>query len=106
VFLNGFVHANSEMGHEGRFLDDSFADEVRGSGMAIVSDEHVAMPWRFASPADAARFACDLFGMNAALDRIEDGLREIVGLRERGEMVEIGWSLRRLVCQKAVGERG
>ena len=104
TFLNGFVDANSEMGHDGRFLDDAFADDVRGSGMSIVSDEYVSMPWRFASSADAARFATDLFGMNAPLAEVEEGLREIVGLRERDGAVEIGWHLRRFVCQKTAGE--
>ena len=55
-------------------------------------------------PADAARFATDLFGMNAPLAEVEEGLREIVGLRERDGAVEIGWHLRRFVCQKTAGE--
>lgn len=99
-FLNGYVHANSDMGHDGRFLDSSLASTVEQSGMLIISDKLIPVPWKFASSSDAARFARDLFAINTSLPEIEEALGRIVGLRDQGSVVEINWNLRRLVCQK------
>jgi SAM-dependent methyltransferase len=100
-FLNGFVDANSQMGHRGEFLDEQFAPDVEAAGFAIDSDELVATPWRFDSRSDAAAFATDLFGVSASHEAVEDALQSIVGLEDSREGVAVSWHLRRLVCTLA-----
>ena len=55
-FLDGYVHANSPMGHVGRFLDAETAPLLRAAGFNIVADELVEVPWRFADPVEAGAY--------------------------------------------------
>lgn len=100
-FLNGFVDANSAMGHHGDFLDEQFPLDVKQAGFSIDSDELVATPWRFENRADAAAFATDLFGVSATPDVVEQALRSTVGIEDRDGGVAVTWHLRRLVCTLA-----
>ncbi|HYI42363.1 MAG TPA: class I SAM-dependent methyltransferase [Sphingomicrobium sp.] len=97
-FLNGFVDANSQMGHHGEFLDEQFARDVEAAGFEISGDALVATPWRFDSRADAAAFATDLFGVSAGPQEVERALAATVGLEDRDDGVAVTWHLRRLVC--------
>jgi SAM-dependent methyltransferase len=97
-FLNGFVDMHSDMGHKGIFLGTEFAEEVHQSGMKILHDEIVSLPWVYKSTGDAACFAKDLFGIDAPLETIESGLREVIGLNVDDDEVRIDWHLRRLIC--------
>lgn len=97
-FLNGFVDANSRLGHRGDFLGADFADLVAQSGMRIDSDEQVSTPWRFASAGDSARFATDLFGITASIEAVVEALETVIGFDEAAGDAALSWSLRRLVC--------
>ena len=103
-FLNGFVDANSQMGHRGEFLDEQFAVDVEQAGFAIASDDLVATPWTFDSRTDAAAFATDLFGVSASPQEVEEALQSTVGFEDSDGRVAVTWYLRRLVCILPAGE--
>ena len=103
LFLNGFVDANSALGHRGEFLGREFADEVARSGLTIESDETVETPWHFGSMEDAAAFATDLFGVSAPPAAVADALDTIIGCEPAGQGVVVRWSLRRIVATRAEG---
>jgi SAM-dependent methyltransferase len=61
-FLNGFVADHNPMGHDGRFLDDRTAGELRGAGFQLIDDAVHSIQWRFADRAELGRFLRLLFG--------------------------------------------
>jgi SAM-dependent methyltransferase len=91
-WLNGFVHRNNELGHEGIFLP------ARRGAYPLAWDvarlELREVPWRFDSEATMVRFCRWMFGIDRASDaQISRALREIVGVRERAQGVELAWEL-------------
>jgi len=102
-FLNGFVDANSELGHRGEFLDAEFARTIGDAGLVIQSDDLISTPWRFETRAEAAVFAKDLFGISASLEDVANALESIIGLADGDGGIGLAWHLRRLVCRPARG---
>lgn len=46
-FLNGFVHRNNSLGHEGTFLDDGFLLRLTQAGFRITRNEDAHYHWTF-----------------------------------------------------------
>src|SRR5262249_13584191 len=72
-FLNEFVHAHSEEGHEGIFLNAQTVDEVTQSGYRIISARSIAYPWKFASIADMVECCRLMFGITRATPEAIEG---------------------------------
>lgn len=99
-FLNVYVHANNPMGHEGRFLGGQTVPLLEAAGFAILSDEEVRVPWRFANAGEAGAYCASLFGIEGpTAAEVASALRDIVGLSDEAGGVCVEWSLRRLICR-------
>jgi SAM-dependent methyltransferase len=100
-FLNGYAHANSAMGHEGRFLDAAVATLLERAGFALIDDGVIAVPWRFAHADQAGAYGADLFGIDGRSSaEVSAALAEIVGVRAEPGAFTVDWCLRRIVCRK------
>lgn len=102
VFLNGFVDRNNPMGHVGRFLDDNTPGLLEAQGLAVVDDRLIAVPWTFASLAEAGEFCRQLFWM-PALDAavVADAMQREIGFDVVDGRPRLRWALRRIVCDLA-----
>nr|WP_047167883.1 class I SAM-dependent methyltransferase [Sphingomonas sp. Y57] len=100
-FLNRYVHAHNPMGHEGIFLDDGTATQLRKAGFVAIEEDQAATPWRLGSAEQAGTYCADLFGIEGQSPaQVATALRDIVGATEGDEGFVLGWSLRRLICRK------
>jgi SAM-dependent methyltransferase len=101
-FLNGFVDRMNPMGHEGRFLDENTAPLIEASGLTVLEDEIIDVPWIFGDIEEAASFASALFGTDrASTSEIVDALSRDIGFRSVSRGVSLNWCLRRIVCAAA-----
>lgn len=101
-FLNGFVANNNPLGHDGRFLDASTCRLLAESGLTVIDDAMVAVPWSFGSKKDAAAFCADLFGIaGSGRQTIADALADQIGFYTDGPLLNLRWVLRRIVAQRA-----
>jgi len=102
TFLNGFVDRNNPMGHDGHFLDGRTVELLKEAGLTVAADEMVEVPWQFVDRAAAGEFCRNLFGMTG-LDAavVADAMGEEIGFDESDRGVQLKWSLRRLVCERA-----
>lgn len=100
-FLNGFVHANNRMGHEGRFLDAATAPLLEAAGFELTDDALIATRWRFDHAEQAGAYCADLFGIEGrSLAEVAAALAEIVGAEATPSSFTVNWCLRRIVCRK------
>jgi SAM-dependent methyltransferase len=94
-FLNGFVHEHSRTGHQGVFLDASFADALREAGLGEVTLATAPLRWRFADTSEMVAFVRLLFGVDLATQaQIRAAIAEQLGadpLPEGG--IALRWSL-------------
>lgn len=94
-FLNIFVHENSTMGHEGKFLiPDVFCEELSKVGFKVKSIDRVNYNWQFYSIAQMVEFCKLLFGIDKASDsQVEGGIREYLGVNEENGTYNMPWEL-------------
>ena len=99
VFLNGFVHANNPMGHEGHFLDDRIAGLLENAGFMISNDRLVDVPWQFETRGQAGQFCRQLFWM-PSLDAgaVADAMDREIGFFASDGQIHLRWQLRRIAC--------
>lgn len=98
-FLNGFVHDNNPMGHEGRFFDATLPDLIDEAGLSIIDDMSIITPWRFSSRQDVGAFAMHLFGLEGpSVEEVTEVLAEQIGIREEPDGYALQWQLRRVIC--------
>jgi len=99
VFLNGFVHANNPMGHEGHFLDDRIAGLLENAGFMISDDRLVDVPWQFETRGEAGQFCSQLFWM-PSLDAgvVADAMDREIGFFASDGQIHLRWQLRRITC--------
>jgi len=103
TFLNGFVNEHNPMGHDGVFLDEFTAGLVEDAGFRIIEDTMVAMPWRFASLAEAGTFCGLLFSTpKLSVDEVAEGMDREIGFGMVDGRPHLRWALRRIVAD-AVG---
>ena len=101
-FLNGFVDRMNPMGHEGRFLDEDTVALIEASGLTVLEDEIIDVPWVFGDVEEAASFASALFGTDrASASEILDALESNLGLSSGPWGVSLNWCLRRIICSAA-----
>ena len=100
IFLNGFVHGNNPMGHEGRFLDGQTSKVLEDSGFHLLDDRIVTVPWRFETREQAGQFCRELFWM-PSLDSgaIADAMEREIGFEQVNGHLLVRWMLRRIVCE-------
>jgi SAM-dependent methyltransferase len=97
-FLNGFVARHNPLGHDGRFLDHGTKPALETSGIEIIGDEIVDVPWSFESFDEAATFCGNLFGIaGAGQEAVLDALAKEIGFAEEGGRIQLRWTLRRIV---------
>lgn len=93
-FLNEFVDAFSDEGHDGRFLDDATADELRCAGFDVRLARRIAYPWRFAGREEMVEFCRLLFGLvKASPLQIGEALEAYLGCGRRNDAWELNWEL-------------
>lgn len=99
-FLNGFVHSHTPGGHEGIFVQPGeWSRELEDAGFAVVSEELLAVPWRFPDALALEIFCHRLFGVTKA-DPVSTGraIAEILGTAPDGAGgCQMAWQLR-YVC--------
>jgi SAM-dependent methyltransferase len=94
AFLNGFVDRNSAMGHNGRFLRESVADDLAGLGFDVTGCGTKSYPWRFEREADIGRYCTLMFGIDQADEAtVLDGVRDILGCDRAGDHWWFNWEL-------------
>lgn len=99
VFLNGFVHRNNPMGHEGRFLDQETRGLLENAGFTIAEDRVMKMPWKFGSLKEAGAFCRQLFWTpDLRPEEVAGAMGREIGFRRVGDKLELDWMLRRIVC--------
>jgi len=95
-FLNGFVDQFSPQGHKGWFFSDNeFSSLLSQSGLKVISDQLVYVPWIFSSTDEMAKFCYLLFGMKAVTyHEIISELEKVVGISETHDgKVKLHWQL-------------
>jgi SAM-dependent methyltransferase len=98
-FLNGFVHRHNSMGHEGRFIDDSFRADVTAAGFRIETDELCRYTWNFSSEGDMIEFINLMFWLDKATPAvILEGLRDILGVDAVDGSCKMNWELQRIIA--------
>jgi hypothetical protein len=65
-FLNGFVDRHNSVGHEGRFVDDSFRADLAAAGFHIETDELCRYTWDFAGEDEMIEFINLMFWLDKA----------------------------------------
>jgi hypothetical protein len=65
-FLNGFVHRNNSLGHEGAFLDDGFLLRLTQAGFRITRNEDAHYHWNFDTRADIGACLKLMMGIDQA----------------------------------------
>lgn len=99
VFLNGFVHANNPMGHEGHFLDDQTAGLLERAGFEIAEDSLVEVPWQFESREEAGEFCRELFWMpSLTAEAVAEGIDPTIGIDLDDGRPRVRWLVRRVVA--------
>ena len=99
-FLNGFVDVHNPIGHHGVFFDEAIAGLLAEAGLAPVSDELVAIAWRFADRLEAGAYCAALFGLAGVTSgTVADAIEAVVGLDTGAGSCEMRWPLRRIVCR-------
>jgi len=100
IFLNGFVHANNPMGHEGRFFDDQTSKLLEDTGFHLLDDRMLDVPWQFDTREQAARFCRQLFWMpSLPPETVADAMEREIGFDCSETAVSLRWTLRRIVCR-------
>lgn len=99
IFLNGFVHANNPLGHEGRFFDGQTSKLLEDSGFQLLDDGIVDVPWQFDTREQAGLFCRQLFWMSSlSPELVADAMEREIGFKCSATGVEVRWMLRRIVC--------
>lgn len=99
IFLNGFVHANNPMGHEGRFFDRQTSKLLEDAGFHLLDDRMLDVPWQFDTRERAGQFCRQLFWMPAlAPETVAEAMEREIGFDCSGAGVRVRWMLRRIVC--------
>ncbi len=98
-FLNEFVHRHNSMGHEGRFVDDKFRDDLEAAGFRIETDELCRYTWDFSGEAEMVEFIQLMFWLDkASPGTILKGVKDILGVVEDGDGWKMNWELQRIVA--------
>jgi len=98
-FLNEFVDRNNSMGHEGEFLDEQTAEELRISGLCIRTDKLMRYPWVFKHRDDMGVYCKLLFGMDLAEpETIIQGIENGLGYMPGPGQINMAWGLRYIVA--------
>jgi SAM-dependent methyltransferase len=99
-FLNGFVADHNPMGHEGVFLNGATSDTLEDAGLEVVDDAIHSVSWVFTDRHEMGGFLRSLFGVtNASPADTARAAEDILGLDDTGEAIRLAWPLRRLVCR-------
>ncbi len=99
IFLNGFVHANNPMGHEGRFFDLQTPNLLEDAGFQLLDDRTVDVPWQFDTSEQAGQFCRQLFWMpSLPPETVAEAMEREIGFDCSGAGVRVRWMLRRIVC--------
>lgn len=100
-FLDDYVGAHNATGHDGLYLNDNIVDELQQCGWRVLSDERVAVHWRFSSTEAMGRFCHGLFGLNRTVPaQVASAIAERLGVRHDGPEIGMPWALRTLVAEK------
>ncbi len=100
AFLNGFVHENSSIGHEGSFFNQRYREALSLAGFDIVLDRLASYHWRFASVEDMTTCLALMFGIDrASPESIEAAIRSTLGVDFHPDgFVDMRWCLRQVLC--------
>ena len=101
-FLDGFVGDHNSTGHEGKYLSERTAAELRAGGWRIISSEQQNFTWNFADRGEMGDFAYHLFDIckstpHATADAIE---RELGIVNLPDGRIGMSWSLLTIACVK------
>jgi len=100
-FLNGFVHNNSSMGHEGLFLNGQTVGDISACGFDVHSDELIDFPWSFENSEDMGIYCKLLFGIDqVSPDAVIQGIEDLLGQMPGPGKLNLAWSLRYIVAIK------
>lgn len=103
-FLNGFVDAHSQLGHDGAFFDETLADRLCEAGLHDVTLSPVPLRWRFPDASSMIAFLRLLFGVDRATDaEIGAAIEELLGTEPLpAGGVALRWELLTATGRKAV----
>ncbi len=103
LFLNGFVHEHSSLGHVGRFLSDEAPRELEAAGFRLAAVEARKYTWDFPDASSMVRYCRELFGIDRAnAEEIQEGIARILGVDEAAGC-SMGWELLFLLAVKPPG---
>lgn len=94
AFLDDFVGAYNSTGHEGCYLGEHTADELRDAGWHPGRPERVALRWHFPDHAALGHFCQALFDLRGiSRGAVIDNADRILGIRRHARGVALEWEL-------------
>ncbi len=92
-FLNGFVDAHNPMGHEGEFLGPQTLDALGEAGFVIEEARRRRYPWVFPTTQAMGEFCKLLFGLEADVATVVEGIGDLLGYDRRAGKILMHWEL-------------
>jgi ubiquinone/menaquinone biosynthesis C-methylase UbiE len=104
AFLNTFVDAWTEGGHDGVFLQPGeLSDCLSAVGFVPVSEELREVPWEFPDEATMATFCRTLFGLTkATVEQVHTGMKDYLRVETTETGVRFLWRLRYALARREV----
>jgi len=102
-FLDGFVGAHNDTGHEGIYLDEETPRQLQAAGWDVLSNAHRDFHWVFTDHAALGAFCQQLFGLRSVTPaQVLTAVVEHLGVSRRADGgIGMHWALRTLVARKA-----
>lgn len=101
IFLNKFVNENNSLGHEGNFFFPEYFDNNTTIKSKIIESEYNEYPFLFENKEEMIHFFKLFFGLDKAGDRlIFEGIKNILGMVETTNGIEVNWGLLKFVLKK------
>ena len=93
-FLNIFVHEHSPIGHEGKFLDETYPEQLETAGLRVTAQRRIPFDWHFENVRDMTGFCSLLFGVEAAShDEMMSGIDRHLGFEAADGRCRLRWEL-------------
>lgn len=101
-FLNTFVDAHVDGGHDGIFIGESeFSTGLEAAGLKVEADSLESVPWEFPDREALGAFCRELFGVTGVpVEQVAGALERQVGVTGTPAGVALDWQLRYAVARK------
>ncbi len=100
-FLDTFVNQHNSLGHEGRFIEDDFRQDLQSADFDITFDNTLQYAWKFKNADQMVEYCTLMFGLDEASPKqVFDGISSWQGYTIYNGSCDMHWKLRFLKCIK------